>query len=48
MATALRQVGLLAGAYMDDRGHDFATEVRTKRLEFGYFGNIARAGSATS
>ncbi len=48
MATALRQVGLLAGAYMDDRGRDFTAEVRARRLEFGYFGNIARAGSAAS
>ena len=44
----LRQLGLLMGAYRDDNGRDFATEVRTKRLEFGYFGNIARAGSAVS
>lgn len=31
---ALRQVGLLAGAYMDDRGRDFTAEVRARRLEF--------------
>jgi hypothetical protein len=34
-ADALRHAALLMGAYRDDNGRDFGTEVRTRNLEFG-------------
>lgn len=33
--SAWRQLGLLVGGYMQDRGRDFTEEVRARRLEFG-------------
>ena len=45
---ALRRLGLLMAAYRDDNDRDFTAEVRAKRLEFGYFGNVARVGLTPS
>jgi hypothetical protein len=35
LATVWRQLGLMIGGYLEDKGRDFAAEVQARRLEFG-------------